>query len=343
MNYNYGLFYSLICANWIGYILIVYPSRRVVSLFEFITDGYAPTQLANKGQQVLSQLMTDGFQLNYIGKNGNNDGDIVNKLVAYIRSGGRRTLIELAAGSGVAGCQWAQKIRAAGIVDAVVLLTDLQPNLKGWANRRNEFGSDKVFFANMSVDATNVFSSISSTSVVSNDLLLGGKIRVINFALHHFTPNLASRVIADVVRSRSAILIGDLSPNPGGLLWNWLLALKYGVQDVLTNGLSPVDDLWVAPLLPLLPLMACWDATVSVLRAYSTAELLEMIHSHTQQEEKDTDTTCLYDIDTWSSSSYADWIGMPGALAAGLHHLGLRPYDPVMQFVFARPRIIESS
>ena len=171
----------------------------------------------------------------------------------------------------------------------------------------------------------------------------GGQIRVINFALHHFTPNLASGVIADVVRSRSAILIGDLSPNPGGLLWNWLLALKYGVQDVLTNGLSPVDDLWVAPLLPLLPLMACWDATVSVLRAYSTAEILEMIDSHTQQEEKDTDTTCLYDIDTWSSSSYADWIGMPGALAAGLHHLGLRPYDPVMQFVFARPRIIESS
>ena len=81
---------------------------------------------------------------------------------------------------------------------------------------------------------------------------------------------------------------------------------------------------------------------MSVLRAYSIAELLDMIRTHIQQEEKDLETTCIYDIDTWSSSSYADWIGMPRALAAGLHYLGLRPYDPVMHFVFARPRIIES-
>ena len=339
MKYH-GFYATLVFASWVGYVLIVYPSHRVISLFEFITDGYAPTKLANKGQQVLALLMGDGFQSHLFSHNMHHDSYIVNKLVSYMRSSGRKTLIELAAGSGIASCRWAQMIRTAGLNDAVVLLTDLQPDLKGWAYRRNEFGRDKVHFLNRSVDAMNFFSSIDASTVASDelppDLLLGGHIRVINFALHHFTPDLASKIIADVIKSRSSILIGDLSPNPGGLLWNWLLALKYGVHEILINGISPMD-MWTAPLLPLLPFMACWDATVSVLRAYSTTEILDMLNTHIQQEKQDTGT-CFYDIDTWTSSSFANWIGMPRALIAGLHYLGLRPYDPVMQFVFARPK-----
>ena len=56
MKYH-GFYATLVFASWVGYVLIVYPSHRVISLFEFITDGYAPTKLANKGQQVLAWEM----------------------------------------------------------------------------------------------------------------------------------------------------------------------------------------------------------------------------------------------------------------------------------------------
>jgi hypothetical protein len=132
---------------------------------------------------------------------------------------------------------------------------------------------------------------------------------------------MARSIMADAVRSQAAILIGDLSPNRGGVLFNGALTAMTFTR--MLPGILIADPLkmLLIPALPLVFFAAVHDATVSVMRAYSEPELADMLSSVPGGKE--------YTVRTFNSASFAAWLGVP-ALVGPLN-------DPVLQFVLCFP------
>ena len=299
----------------------LHPRRRVCTWFEFLTDGYMPDDLSNIAQDTIGELWKGGFSQRAIQR----DDEISHNILRYLNkwnSDNFKLIIEIAAGRGVAPVLWRKELIELQDDDADirVLLTDLQPNLKAWRRL-----GPNVEYVNSSIDATNLNSALSEAGVEKEKLQ--GSLRMIHFALHHFCPTLVKSIFSDVISSHSAILVGDLDPNPGGVVWlNFLGALRMGT--IVRDGKLKEIPLWCYPFLPILPFLGFHDGAVSVLRAYSAAELREIVQDIPGSE--------MYQISTYYSKSYAKWLGLPGYSSKLFSYLGLN--DPVVQFFILEPK-----
>jgi hypothetical protein len=178
------------------------------------------------------------------------------------------------------------------------------------------------------MDATDLVGSFEKASLDATEYQ--GGLRMINLALHHFERPLAKAVINDVIRTNSALLSGDLSPNRGGLAWNWLLSFKYALYPFDGEGLLRTIKsmpLWFPLSIPLIPFMATHDATVSVMRAYSIGELQAIVDEIPGGEK--------FEISTFFSKSFGDWLGFPISPPG----IGLR--SPVIQYFFLAPKALK--
>jgi len=231
-------------------IWAAYPNRRVCGYMEFATDGWASDEMANTLQLLLEATWSSIFS------SGAHDpkGEVLDAIGLYLeRKNG--SLLELAAGSGKAATLWADELAQRGSA-AKVVLTDLQPNVPAWQRLSSQSGG-RVSFAREPVDATRV----------PRHLRQQGTLRMIHLALHHFTPTLVHEILADVVRSGDALLVGDCAPSAQNLV-------MLNVVGAATQG--PV--LRSRPLhhALLMPLVGTHDGVVSVLRSYSPADLEEL-------------------------------------------------------------------
>ena len=182
--------------------LAVYPEHRVVTWFEFLTDGFAPDSMASAAQEVLSNIWADAFTKNTVDASG----QVEAKLLELMTNASVWSIVEIAAGAGGAAAAWNSRLRAGGAPSATVLLTDLQPNVQAWRALREEHG-DAIKFVEASVDATTLATTIGPRPMP----------RMIHLALHHFPPGTVRAVFADVLRSGASIIVADLAPNAGGL------------------------------------------------------------------------------------------------------------------------------
>lgn len=235
-----------------------------------------------------------------------------------------------------------------------ILLTDLQPNVEKWKQL-----SPVPEYINTPVDATNLRESLtgirssqcsSSTSSSSppssaspadgchsvstingTDIAAGNHLRMIHFALHHFPPPLVRSIFEDTIRSNAAIVVADLVPSPGGILWLFPLSLQYIAK--LENILYLIKNspVWTPLLLPLLPLMAWHDAVVSVLRAYSVKQLTEIV---SQIDIATLNPDSAYEINVYHSGSYSQWMGLPTVVQ---EHAGLGLDESVVQYFVLQP------
>ncbi len=164
----------------LGFGLAIYPSQRVCTWFEFLTDGYAPDTFANLAQNCLGRMWRDGFERNATQQ----EDEPASAMSAYLTSTRSRTVVELAAGGGLAAARWTQLLREQfGHEDARLLLTDLQPNPRAWDRLAEEFAF--VSYSNRSVDATKMGASLEGVGAQPT-------LRMINLALHHFSPSVRS-------------------------------------------------------------------------------------------------------------------------------------------------------
>merc|ERR1712166_542498 len=298
-------------ATALGFLLLAYPQRRTLTWFEFLTDGFLPDAIANTAQDALSTMWKDGFarEVHTTGP------QVVDAMSAHLGRDKRVTMVELAAGGGIAPAMWAKELRGRGH-DVSVLLTDLQPNPAAWERIRQSHG-EHVEYINAPVDATNLARTVSDQA---------GGLRSIHLALHHFPSQLVHDVLADVIQTNSGLLVADLAPSRGGLLYNWVLALKYASTEFAAVS-AVLQNRWYGPLLGLwLPFLTWHDATVSVLRAYS-AEDLEKIVTQIPGSEA-------YRIQIFHSKGYGKWLGLPEWMqsVAGLG-------DPVIQYFWLAPTV----
>ena len=188
-------------------------------------------------------------------------------IAPLLAEGLRRTaqthLLELGAGAGGGTETVLAALRTHGQPEATITLTDLSPQPAAWADiARRTHG--RIGFEPASVNALTVPAHLAG-------------FRTVFSAFHHFPPTAAEAMLRDAVRAGTGIGVFE---GAGKHWWELLLAATVlpVAQLLLTPFFRPfrISRLVFTYLIPVIPLCTIWDGSVSLLRMYSTDELLAL-------------------------------------------------------------------
>ena len=187
---------------------------------------------------------------------------IAPRLAAAVARTAAPRIVDLCSGGGGPWRTLLRALRAAGC-DVPVRLTDRYPNIAAFDALRAETGGT-IEYEDVPVDATAVPASLDG-------------FRTVFTAFHHFTPELAREVLRDAVRGSRGIGVFEfIERRPHNLIASTVVApLAVWLTVPVTRPFRWSRLLWTYPV-PVLPLMAAVDGTMSVMRAYTPAELLAM-------------------------------------------------------------------
>jgi hypothetical protein len=184
-------------------------------------------------------------------------------LAEGLRRTGHAHLLELGAGAGGGTETVLAALRAQGLPDVTITLTDLYPQPTAWADVARRTGR-AIQGHPAPVDALAVPADLPG-------------FRVIFSAFHHFAPPQAEALLCDAVASGQGIGVFE------GAAKSWLeIGLALTVLPVAQLLLTPffrpfrLSRLVFTYLLPIIPLATMWDGTVSILRMYPPAALLAL-------------------------------------------------------------------
>lgn len=173
--------------------------------------------------------------------------------------------VDLASGGGSALVQLAKVLKEEN-PELRITLTDYYPNIRTFESLQKEFPSIFSF-------------EKTSINAVHPPQRLGGTLKTIFGAFHHFRPKDAKQVLQDAIDSNSTIAVFEpVGRNIGS--WFSMLFVPLNVF-VFTLFIRPVR-FKVLPfiyLLPLIPFYILWDGIASILRTYSEKELNALVSS----------------------------------------------------------------
>ncbi|SDX90499.1 hypothetical protein [Hymenobacter psychrophilus] len=189
---------------------------------------------------------------------------IVPLLLAALRHTDQTRVLELGAGAGGGTAGVLRDLRAGGLPEARVCLTDLYPQPAAW--QPLQASTPGLEFEPAPVNALAVPAGLPG-------------FRTIFSAFHHFPPAAAEALLADAVRQRTGIGVFE----GAGKHWlELLLALTVlpVAQLLITPFIRPfrLGRLFFTYVVPLIPLFTIWDGCVSILRMYPPAQLLALAH-----------------------------------------------------------------
>jgi hypothetical protein len=171
-------------------------------------------------------------------------------------------IVDLCSGGGGPAIALVRRLRERHGLAVSAVLTDKYPNRK--AMLRAEAEHPHVSGRLESLDATSVPSELAGVRTIFN-------------AFHHLPPEVARAVLADAANKRQPILTFEFverSLQGAGLIASVPASVCAFMPFVRPRRASAFALTYVAPLLPFL---AAWDGFASCMRAYSPAELHELV------------------------------------------------------------------
>ncbi len=197
---------------------------------------------------------------------------------------GRRRIQDLRSGAGGGWLSLLRHLDALGAADVTARLSDRHPTRLA-AEHLEQASDGRISYAHDPVDVLN--------APPTDD-----RVRSMMLAFHHFRPDAAKAILQSAVDARTPIAVFDL------VGFDAVHALPRAALPLivplafLANTLMPVLVLLLTPrirpfqwkrllltyLVPIVPLDVWWDATVSVLRAYTVPELRSMIRELDDRE-----------------------------------------------------------
>jgi len=151
-------------------------------------------------------------------------------------------------------------------VPVEILITDRYPNVAAFKEIEEQTGG-------------RVRARYESTSAADVPPELHG-VRTLFTALHHFKPPLAKLILADAVRKRAPIAVFEpLERTLRMVALVGLMSFVRGFTHTPRVGRLTVQRFLVTYLVPLAPAIFAWDGSVSAMRTYTAAELLELARS----------------------------------------------------------------
>lgn len=229
---------------------------RHIHLFEFTDLSWYPP--------VFRRIQTDYLQ--FVATRGAGHQNLIPLFKKLFEQAGTCQVLDLCSGRGGPWVNLYQQLLRAGI-EAQVTLSDKFPSLQGVAGFAAQ-GEDGLTYLNEPVDALHVPAHLPG-------------VRTLFEGFHHFNPADARQLLQDALQVRAAIGIFEASLKgfqaPFVLLLSPLMTLLgYLFATPFIRPLTWWRLVWTY-LLPLAPLATCWDGLVSFLRAYSPADLRELV------------------------------------------------------------------
>lgn len=184
-------------------------------------------------------------------------------LANAVKASGTNRLIDLCSGAGGPWI-WLHRTLARQSMDPLeICLTDKYPNIAAFRGAQ-EASHGAISYCAESVDATKIPSWLSG-------------FRVMFTSFHHFAPNQAAAILQNTIDSRQGIAIFEAARRrPLSILLTFLMPLGafFTIPFIRPFRLSRL--IWTY-LIPVIPFVLWFDGILSCLRAYSPAELSQLI------------------------------------------------------------------
>lgn len=183
-------------------------------------------------------------------------------LADVLRASGTRAVVDLGAGGGGPWRRLHAALRSMGL-DVAVRLTDASPNLAAFA--RTELATDGGVLGDARrIDARDVPGDLRG-------------LRTMFSVFHHFRPAEARAILGDAARRGVPIAVFEATRrDPRALLVTLLVPVLVLVGTPMIRPFRWGRLFWTY-LVPVIPLVACWDGLVSCLRTYTSAELRGLV------------------------------------------------------------------
>ena len=234
-----------------------------IHLFEFTDLAWYP--------QTFRRIQTDYLQFaTTLGSGHKNLIPLFAKAMQHART---TEIVDLCSGGSGPWIRLQEEFKAAGL-KVSIKMTDKFPNpqaLQRWsvASRQG------IEYLDEPVDATNVPTHLNG-------------MRTLFEGFHHFKPEQAKIILQDALEKRSALGIFEASFKvPFGFILLVVSPLITLLSYILLTPFSTPRTLsrfvWTY-LIPVVPLVTCWDGIVSMLRVYSIKELKQLTNSLQSKE-----------------------------------------------------------
>jgi geranylgeranyl reductase family protein len=213
----------------------------------------------------LRDLVTDALQ--FILNAGNIYRPIASRLGEAIKAAGTDRVVDLCSGGGGPWMWLHQSIASQIAGKFAVCLTDKYPNIPAFESvRRASDGA--ITYSGESIDAARIPAEAEG-------------FRTIFSSFHHFSPSEAAGVLQDAIDNQKGIGIFEAA---GRRPLNILITLLMPFAGFLTAPfIRPyrISRLFWTYLIPVIPFVLLFDGILSCLRAYSLAELSQIVSSVT--------------------------------------------------------------
>jgi hypothetical protein len=191
---------------------------------------------------------------------------IAERLAALLARTNSSRIIDLCAGAGGPLPRIGRILAEDLSVEVEIIITDRYPNVGAFKSlERQSRGQVRARY-----------DSISATSVPAD---LHG-VRTLFTALHHFPPAQAKLVLADAVEKREPIAVFEfLERTARMIVLIGLMSFLRGLTHTPRVGPFTLQRFLVTYVPPLAPAAFAWDGSISALRTYTEAELLDLAQS----------------------------------------------------------------
>ncbi len=221
-------------------------------LFEITDQEWCP-ELVRNG-------ITDAIQ--FVTSLGNHYRRLVPRLRRALERAGTRRIVDMGSGGGGPWPRLRRVFEEKENFPVEVVLTDKYPNLDAFS-RVQAVSGNSIRFCPDPVDAMRMPPELKG-------------FRTLFASFHHFPPQQARAILADAVRNRQGIGIFEFTQRSPLALF--LIPFAVALIWMLTPFVRPFrwSRLLLTYVIPVIPLVACFDGMVSCLRTYSPRELRKL-------------------------------------------------------------------
>jgi hypothetical protein len=185
------------------------------------------------------------------------------RLVSAVQASGARRLIDLCSGAGGPWISLHQTLARESTDPPEICLTDKYPNIAAFRGAR-QASHGAISYCAESVDATRIPQRLAG-------------FRVMFTSFHHFAPKQATAILQNTIDSRQGIAIFEAARRrPLSVLLTFLMPLGAFFTVPFVRPLRLSRLIWTY-LIPVIPFVLWFDGILSCLRAYSPAELSQLI------------------------------------------------------------------
>lgn len=228
---------------------------RRMHLFEFLDQPWYP--------ETFRRIQTDYLQ--FVHTRGSGHKSLVPLIVKAMQAAQTTEIVDLCSGGSGPWLNLQQQLARSGY-PVTIKLTDLYPHPEA-VQHWSASSDGSIAYLDEPVDAMRVPSHLHG-------------MRTLFEGFHHFRPDQARAILQDAAEQRVSIGVFEASlQRPLGLLVLLLSPLMTLLSYfILTPWIKPrtwARFLWTY-LIPIVPLVTCWDGVVSLLRVYSPRALDEL-------------------------------------------------------------------